>query len=126
MGIEISQVLKELKYSNFFSTFKKFQLPGRVRDSEVRVRDGGGRAECFCSLFKSCETLFWSSFGLIDLEHLKIKEGHWFTSWAGKTMFGTYNTIAIVVLLNMLIGPSQHPTNFLSPPSLRTSISILL
>ncbi|VDD91060.1 unnamed protein product [Enterobius vermicularis] len=55
------------------------------------------------SLYKSMETLFWSSFGLIGLEHLDIVESHGPTQWTGRTIFGSYCCCAIIVLLNMLI-----------------------
>jgi len=61
---------------------------------------------CASSLYYSLETLFWTSFNLVDLSNLQINDtasDHKYTEWAGKTMFGTYNFIAVVVLLNMLI-----------------------
>lgn len=56
-----------------------------------------------CSLYRTLETLFWSVFNLVELDTLDIDIDHYFTEWTGKTMFGTFNVIAIVVLLNMLI-----------------------
>uniref|UniRef100_F1KU57 Transient receptor potential-gamma protein n=1 Tax=Ascaris suum TaxID=6253 RepID=F1KU57_ASCSU len=55
------------------------------------------------SLYKSMETLFWSSFGLIGLENLDIVEQHGPTQWTGRTIFGSYCCCSIIVLLNMLI-----------------------
>lgn len=55
------------------------------------------------SLYRTLETLFWAGFNLIELDTLDMGSSHYFTEWAGKTMFGTFNVIAIVVLLNMLI-----------------------
>ncbi|VDK46077.1 unnamed protein product [Anisakis simplex] len=55
------------------------------------------------SLYKSMETLFWSSFGLIGLENLDIVEPHGPTQWTGRTIFGSYCCCSSIVLLNMLI-----------------------
>uniref|UniRef100_A0A914S1T1 Ion transport domain-containing protein n=1 Tax=Parascaris equorum TaxID=6256 RepID=A0A914S1T1_PAREQ len=55
------------------------------------------------SLYKSMETLFWSSFGLVGLENLDIVEQHGPTQWTGRTIFGSYCCCSIIVLLNMLI-----------------------
>uniref|UniRef100_A0A8C3QL55 Transient receptor potential cation channel subfamily C member 4 n=1 Tax=Cyanoderma ruficeps TaxID=181631 RepID=A0A8C3QL55_9PASS len=50
-----------------------------------------------------CFSLFWSIFGLINLYVTNVKARHEFTEFVGATMFGTYNVISLVVLLNMLI-----------------------
>lgn len=49
------------------------------------------------------ETLFWSSFGIIGLEELDIYVPHSATQWTGRTIFGSYCCISVIVLLNMLI-----------------------
>uniref|UniRef100_A0A8C3NZT8 Transient receptor potential cation channel subfamily C member 5 n=1 Tax=Cyanoderma ruficeps TaxID=181631 RepID=A0A8C3NZT8_9PASS len=48
-------------------------------------------------------SLFWSVFGLLNLYVTNVKARHEFTEFVGATMFGTYNVISLVVLLNMLI-----------------------
>lgn len=59
---------------------------------------------CFLSrLFETLQSLFWSIFGLISLYATNVKPDHQFTEFVGRTMFGTYNIISLVVLLNMLI-----------------------
>ena len=56
-----------------------------------------------CRLFETLQSLFWSVFGLISLYVTNVKPRHEFTEFVGSTMFGTYNVISLVVLLNMLI-----------------------
>ncbi|KAM4627619.1 short transient receptor potential channel 4b [Polymixia lowei] len=57
----------------------------------------------FSTLFETLQSLFWSVFGLIGLYVTNVKPDHEFTEFVGATMFGTYNIISLVVLLNMLI-----------------------
>ncbi|XP_071379697.1 short transient receptor potential channel 4b [Centroberyx affinis] len=57
----------------------------------------------FSTLFETLQSLFWSIFGLISLYVTNVKAPHEFTEFVGATMFGTYNIISLVVLLNMLI-----------------------
>lgn len=57
----------------------------------------------FFRLFETLQSLFWSIFGLISLYVTNVKPDHEFTEFVGTTMFGTYNVISLVVLLNMLI-----------------------
>lgn len=54
-------------------------------------------------LFETLQSLFWSIFGLLNLYVTNVKARHEFTEFIGATMFGTYNVISLVVLLNMLI-----------------------
>lgn len=54
-------------------------------------------------LFETLQSLFWSIFGLLNLYVTNVKARHEFTEYIGATMFGTYNIISLVVLLNMLI-----------------------
>ncbi|XP_069752096.1 short transient receptor potential channel 5-like isoform X1 [Narcine bancroftii] len=57
----------------------------------------------FSTLFETLQSLFWSVFGLLSLYVTNVKARHEFTEFVGATMFGTYNIISLVVLLNMLI-----------------------
>ncbi|XP_026856656.2 short transient receptor potential channel 4a [Electrophorus electricus] len=57
----------------------------------------------FSTLFETLQSLFWSIFGLISLHVTNVDPDHQFTEFVGATMFGTYNIISLVVLLNMLI-----------------------
>ncbi len=58
---------------------------------------------CLPRLFETLQSLFWSVFGLLNLYVTNVKARHEFTEFVGATMFGTYNVISLVVLLNMLI-----------------------
>lgn len=58
---------------------------------------------CALRLFETLQSLFWSVFGLLNLYVTNVKARHEFTEFIGATMFGTYNVISLVVLLNMLI-----------------------
>ncbi|XP_075122011.1 short transient receptor potential channel 4 isoform X2 [Leptodactylus fuscus] len=75
--------------------------------SEKSLNCTGIRCEkqnnAFSTLFETLQSLFWSIFGLINLYVTKVKPNHTFTEFVGATMFGTYNVISLVVLLNMLI-----------------------
>ncbi|KAI3383674.1 hypothetical protein SNEBB_009258 [Seison nebaliae] len=57
----------------------------------------------FSNLFETLQTLFWAVFGLIELQKLNIYKQHYFTMFVGLLMFGVYNCIMNIVLLNMLI-----------------------
>ncbi|XP_074536272.1 short transient receptor potential channel 4-like isoform X2 [Halichoeres trimaculatus] len=57
----------------------------------------------FSTLFETLQSLFWSVFGLIALYVTNVEPDHQFTEFVGSTMFGVYNIISLVVLLNMLI-----------------------
>uniref|UniRef100_UPI00358F4A12 short transient receptor potential channel 4-like n=2 Tax=Myxine glutinosa TaxID=7769 RepID=UPI00358F4A12 len=57
----------------------------------------------FSTLFETLQSLFWAIFGLISLHVTNVRARHEFTEFVGATMFGTYNIISLVVLLNMLI-----------------------
>ncbi len=54
-------------------------------------------------MFETFQSLFWSIFGLVSLYVTNVDAKHEFTEFVGATMFGTYNIISLVVLLNMLI-----------------------
>ncbi|ROL54374.1 Short transient receptor potential channel 4 [Anabarilius grahami] len=57
----------------------------------------------FTTMFETLQSLFWSIFGLVSLYVTNVEAKHEFTEFVGATMFGTYNIISLVVLLNMLI-----------------------
>ncbi|XP_057676594.1 short transient receptor potential channel 4-like [Corythoichthys intestinalis] len=79
---------------------------------ETKASDEKGRCKgircveqnnAFSTLFETLQSLFWSIFGLISLYVTNVDADHQFTEFVGATMFGTYNIISLVVLLNMLI-----------------------
>lgn len=50
------------------------------------------------------QILFWSLFGLVDLEMLSlIPDDHMVTKQLARVMFGFYMMVAVVVMLNALI-----------------------
>jgi Ion transport protein len=67
-----------------------------------------------CSLWETLQTLIWAIFGLIDLDHLDLKEPHSYTEFVGRLMFGTYSVISIIVLLNMLIAMMSNSYQLIS------------
>ena len=60
---------------------------------------------CFgcCSLFETMQTLYFAVYGLINVSHFELNQGHDFTQFVGKLIYGSYCAIMVVVLLNMLI-----------------------
>ncbi|CAH1266877.1 TRPC4 [Branchiostoma lanceolatum] len=70
----------------------------------VRCHD---QNNAFSSLWETLQALFWSLFGLVNLYVTKVENAqgykHAFTEFVGTWMFGAYNVIALIVLLNMLI-----------------------
>lgn len=57
----------------------------------------------FSNLFETSQTLFWASFGLVDLLNFELSGIKEFTRFWGMLMFGSYSIINVVVLLNLLI-----------------------
>jgi len=55
------------------------------------------------SLFETSQSLFWASFGLVELEAFELEGIKGFTRFWALLMFGSYSLINIIVLLNMLI-----------------------
>lgn len=69
---------------------------------------------CFLSLFESLQTLFWGTFGLIDLQTFQIYKKHTFTMFTGLLMYGVYSSIMIIVLLNMLIAMMSNSYQYIA------------
>ncbi|CAF4574860.1 unnamed protein product [Rotaria socialis] len=68
----------------------------------------------FSNLFESLQTLFWGTFGLIDLQTFQIYKKHTFTMFIGLTMYGVYSSIMIIVLLNMLIAMMSNSYQYIA------------
>ncbi|XP_076362865.1 transient receptor potential-gamma protein-like [Tachypleus tridentatus] len=68
----------------------------------------------FANLFESSQTLFWASFGLIDLDNFELTGIKSYTRFWGMLMFGCYSVINIVVLLNLLIAMMNHSYQMIS------------
>lgn len=57
----------------------------------------------FNNLFETSQSLFWASFGLIDLQNFELSGIKEFTRFWALLTFGSYSVINVVVLLNLLI-----------------------
>ena len=57
----------------------------------------------FSNLWEASQSLFWASFGLVDLADFELKGIKEFTRFWSLLMFGSYSVCNIIVLLNMLI-----------------------
>ena len=55
------------------------------------------------SLFQSSQSLFWASFGKLELDYFELAGVKSYTRFWGLLIFGTYAVINVVVLLNLLI-----------------------
>ncbi|XP_074595118.1 transient receptor potential-gamma protein-like isoform X2 [Brevipalpus obovatus] len=71
----------------------------------------------FANLFETSQTLFWASFGLIDLYNFELAGIKEFTRFWGLLMFGAYSVINVVVLLNLLIAMMSNSYNAISEKS---------
>ncbi|CAM1302717.1 TRPC1 (predicted) [Pycnogonum litorale] len=68
----------------------------------------------FANLFETSQTLFWASFGLVDLTNFELSGIKSYTRFWGMLMFGCYCTINVVVLLNLLIAMMNHSYQIIS------------
>ncbi|XP_052756792.1 transient receptor potential-gamma protein-like isoform X1 [Galleria mellonella] len=68
----------------------------------------------FANLFETMQTLFWAAFGLIDLDSFELDGIKIFTRFWGMLMFGTYEVINVIVLLNLLIAMMNHSYQLIS------------
>ncbi|SPP80905.1 blast:Transient receptor potential protein [Drosophila guanche] len=66
------------------------------------------------SLFETSQSLFWASFGLVDLVSFDLAGIKSFTRFWALLMFGSYSVINIIVLLNMLIAMMSNSYQIIS------------
>lgn len=62
--------------------------------------------DSFCNssrIEESFKTLFWAIFGLSEVKSVVINIDHKFIENIGYVLYGVYNIIMVIVLLNMLI-----------------------
>ncbi|KAJ6222598.1 hypothetical protein RDWZM_001143 [Blomia tropicalis] len=71
----------------------------------------------FANLFESTQTLFWATFGLIDLNNFELTGIKSYTRFWGLLMFGVYCIINVAVLLNLLIAMMNHSYQLISEQS---------
>lgn len=68
----------------------------------------------FSNLFETSQSLFWASFGLVDLMAFELQGIKGFTRFWALLMFGSYSVINIIVLLNMLIAMMSNSYQIIS------------
>ncbi|GLH08835.1 Transient receptor potential protein [Gryllus bimaculatus] len=68
----------------------------------------------FSNLFETSQSLFWASFGLVDLANFELTGIKSFTRFWALLMFGSYSVINIIVLLNMLIAMMSNSYQIIS------------
>ncbi|KAL9695258.1 hypothetical protein quinque_014543 [Culex quinquefasciatus] len=71
----------------------------------------------FANLFETSQSLFWASFGLVDLMAFELAGIKSFTRFWALLMFGSYSVINIIVLLNMLIAMMSNSYQIISERS---------
>jgi transient receptor potential cation channel subfamily C protein 4 len=71
-------------------------------------------SDTLCSLFETSQSLFWASFGLVDLMSFELTGIKSFTRFWALLMFGSYSVINIIVLLNMLIAMMSNSYQIIS------------
>ncbi|KAK3099549.1 hypothetical protein FSP39_006161 [Pinctada imbricata] len=90
-----------------------------LREEECKVQNKlpscDRKYKSFANLFEILQSLYWSIYGLVDLDHAELTDpDHDFTEFVGKLMFGSYSWIAFVVLLNLLIATMSNSYQHIS------------
>ncbi|XP_063874470.1 transient receptor potential protein-like [Scylla paramamosain] len=80
---------------------KCYSLPGGLPNPEEESSCDIWRR--FSNLFETSQSLFWASFGLINLDVFELTGIKTFTRFWSLLMYGSYNVINVIVLLNLLI-----------------------
>ncbi|XP_044748537.1 transient-receptor-potential-like protein [Coccinella septempunctata] len=81
---------------------KCFHLPNGNADF-ANFADSCMKWRRFANVFESSQSLFWASFGLVDLSSFELTGIKTYTRFWGLLMFGSYSVINVIVLLNLLI-----------------------
>ncbi|CAG2066451.1 unnamed protein product [Timema podura] len=68
-------------------------------------------------MFETSQSLFWASFGLVDLMNFELTGIKNFTRFWAMLLFGSYSVINIIVLLNMLIAMMSNSYQIISEHS---------
>ncbi|KAK7083512.1 hypothetical protein SK128_014326 [Halocaridina rubra] len=92
---------------------KCYHLPGGMPDYD------GEEQACFiwrrfANLFETSQSLFWASFGLVELDVFQLTGLGSFTRFWAMLMFGSYSVINVIVLLNLLIAMMSNSYNAIS------------
>ncbi|KAK9680688.1 Transient receptor ion channel II [Popillia japonica] len=89
----------------YFSDLERkrcYHLNGEAADWK-NERDACIKWRGFANVFETSQSLFWASFGLVNLENFELTGIKSYTRFWGLLMFGSYSVINIIVLLNLLI-----------------------
>ncbi|KAL3267494.1 hypothetical protein HHI36_011617 [Cryptolaemus montrouzieri] len=81
---------------------KCFHLPDGNPDFD-NFSDSCMKWRRFANVFESSQSLFWASFGFVDLSNFELTGIKTYTRFWGLLMFGSYSVINVIVLLNLLI-----------------------
>ncbi|XP_069702491.1 transient receptor potential-gamma protein-like isoform X2 [Periplaneta americana] len=84
----------------------KITPPPQDDGCEIRMR--------FSNLFETIQTLFWTVFGVIDMNQFNLSNIESFTKFSAKTILGTYAVITNIVLLNLLIAMLNNSYQIIS------------
>ncbi|XP_065082412.1 transient receptor potential protein-like [Ochlerotatus camptorhynchus] len=95
---------------------KCYHLPSGLPDFENNEK-ACGIWRRFANLFETSQSLFWASFGLVDLMAFELAGIKSFTRFWALLMFGSYSVINIIVLLNMLIAMMSNSYQIISERS---------
>ncbi|XP_015605560.1 transient-receptor-potential-like protein isoform X2 [Cephus cinctus] len=88
----------------YFAELEKSKCYSGISDPEWDAASNACiRWRRFSSLFESCQSLFWASFGEIGLDTFELTGIKSYTRFWGLLMFGSYSVINVIVLLNLLI-----------------------
>ncbi|XP_076044385.1 transient receptor potential isoform X2 [Oratosquilla oratoria] len=71
----------------------------------------------FANLWETSQSLFWASFGLVELDVFDLTGVGSFTRFWAMLMFGSYCMINVIVLLNLLIAMMSNSYNRISERS---------
>ncbi|XP_078481613.1 short transient receptor potential channel 7-like isoform X3 [Ciona intestinalis] len=74
-----------------------FNLYSYYREPEAKT------TKAFTTIEETFITLFWSMFGLADYRGVEVKYDHQLTRIVGYQLYGAYNIITVIIMLNMLI-----------------------
>ncbi|XP_015834999.1 transient-receptor-potential-like protein isoform X2 [Tribolium castaneum] len=89
----------------YFSDLEKkkcYHLPSGEADFD-NAADSCMKWRRFANVFESSQSLFWASFGMVDLASFELTGIKTYTRFWGLLMFGSYSVINVIVLLNLLI-----------------------
>lgn len=110
-----------LSYSGWFTRFRQQWKGLRYLEAIRQVQYNLNISSLFVfiiivcfSLFETSQSLFWASFGLVDLMTFELTGIKSFTRFWALLMFGSYSVINVIVLLNMLIAMMSNSYQIIS------------